>query len=69
MGYVLPMNQHLTPAILTTTRPLTNEDRLALWRQKRERAHRLSPRSRPDHAAGADHCGQLVRARSTLPLL
>jgi hypothetical protein len=64
---------HLTREILTTTRPLTNEARVDLWKARRRDRRELFrqaffPQSAPDqHHMATPPSAMTIQARSSLP--
>ena len=60
---------HLTPEIFTTTRPLSNQDRLDVWKEKKNpRREVTDQRSAPARHRLTLPFPAMAQARSALPL-
>jgi hypothetical protein len=70
------MDHHLTRAILTTTRALSNAERLELWKGKTRPGHvvtnpvfQSAPTHKHQYASTPSPRDAMVRARFVLPLI
>lgn len=71
MAILCAMNHDLSSEILCTTRPLTKDDRVDLWKERMRALREIEHfPARPDHSTPLnDPSDAMVRARLSLPLL